>query len=253
MRAYTAFVKKEFREMARTYKLLIMGVVFFIIGVLSPVTAKFLPDLIKSLVQDGIQITITEPVAMDSWMQFYKNVPQMGLVVFVIVFSGIISNEVSKGTLVNVLTKGLSRKNVILAKFTSVGLIWTFSYFFCFVISYLYTRFFWEETVPSLFFSAVCLWFFGLMLAAIVILGGVLFKSSYGALLVTAIVIGALFMLNIIPQLQEYNPIMLSSDNVSLLRKERDVTDFILPLIVNGVLMVAALTTSVVVFNKKKL
>ncbi len=253
MRAYTAFVKKEFREMARTYKLLIMGVVFFIIGVLNPVTAKFLPDLLKSLVQDGIQITITEPVAMDSWMQFYKNVPQMGLIVLVIVFSGILSNEISKGTLVNVLTKGLSRKDVILAKFTSVGLIWTISYFFCFAISYLYTRFFWEETVPNLFFSVFCLWFFGLMLVSIVILGGVLFKSNYGALLVTAIAVGVLLLVNIIPQLQEYNPMMLSSDNVALLRQEREVADFILPLIVSGVLMLVSLITSIAVFNKKKL
>ena len=253
MRAYTAFVKKEFREMARTYKLLIMGVVFFIIGVLNPVTAKFLPELLKSLVQDGIQITITEPVAMDSWMQFYKNVPQMGLIVLVIVFSGILSNEISKGTLVNVLTKGLSRKNVILAKFTSVGLIWTISYFFCFAISYLYTRFFWEEIVPNLFFSVFCLWFFGLMLVSIVILGGVLFKSNYGALLVTAIAVGALLLVNIIPPLQEYNPMMLSSDNVALLRQEREVADFILPLIVSGVLMLASLITSIAVFNKKKL
>lgn len=253
MRAYTAFVKKEFREMARTYKLLIMGVVFFIIGVLNPVTAKFLPDLLKSLVQDGIQITITEPVAMDSWMQFYKNVPQMGLIVLVIVFSGILSNEISKGTLVNVLTKGLSRKDVILAKFTSVGLIWTISYFFCFAISYLYTRFFWEETVPNLFFSVFCLWFFGLMLVSIVILGGVLFKSNYGALLVTAIAVGVLLLVNIIPPLQEYNPMMLSSDNVALLRQEREVADFILPLIVSGVMMLASLITSIAVFNKKKL
>lgn len=253
MRAYTAFVKKEFREMARTYKLLIMGIVFFIIGVLNPVTAKFLPDLLKSLMQDGIQITITEPVAMDSWMQFYKNVPQMGLIVFVIVFSGAISNEISKGTLVNILTKGLSRKNVILAKFTSVGLIWTISYFFCFGISYLYTIFFWEETVPNLFFSAVCLWFFGLLLVSIVILGGVLFKSNYGALLLTAIAVGILFMVNIIPQLQEYNPLMLSSDNVTLLRQEMEVVDFVLPLIVNGILILVSLVTSVAIFNKKKL
>ena len=34
MRAYAAFVKKEFLEMSRTYKLLIMGIIFGVLGLM---------------------------------------------------------------------------------------------------------------------------------------------------------------------------------------------------------------------------
>ncbi|MDD5933956.1 MAG: ABC transporter permease subunit [Clostridiales bacterium] len=253
MRAYIAFMKKEFRELTRTYKLLIMGILFFILGLMNPLTAKFTPDLLKNFMPEAIQITITEPVAMDSWSQFYKNVPQMGLIIFAIVFSGMISNELTKGTLVNMLTKGLSRKNVILAKFTSVGIVWTVSYFFCFAISYLYTKFFWSEAVPNLFFSVFCLWIFGFVIIALLLLGGVLLKSSYGSLLITAGVIGILFLINIVPTLMDYNPLMLSSSNTALLRQELQVSDFFAPLIVSVGMIVVSVIVSISVFNKKKL
>lgn len=43
MRGYLAFVKKELLEQVRTYKLLILLLVFFIFGMLSPLMAKLMP------------------------------------------------------------------------------------------------------------------------------------------------------------------------------------------------------------------
>ena len=45
MRAYGAFMKKEFLELFRTYKWLVMGLVFLLLGIMSPLAAKFLPEL----------------------------------------------------------------------------------------------------------------------------------------------------------------------------------------------------------------
>ena len=105
MRAYIAFTKKEIYELAKTYKLLLLVVVFLIFGFMNPVVAKLTPDIMKSLMEDGINISMPEATIFDSWAQFFKNVSQMGLIVLVIMFSGLISNELSKGTLVNMLTK----------------------------------------------------------------------------------------------------------------------------------------------------
>ena len=66
MRGYLAFVKKELLEQVRTYKLLILFLVFFIFGMLSPLMAKLMPEILRQMPMDGITITIPDPTAIDS-------------------------------------------------------------------------------------------------------------------------------------------------------------------------------------------
>ncbi len=35
-----------------------------------------MPELIGSFMPEGIEITISEPTALDSWAQFFKNIPK---------------------------------------------------------------------------------------------------------------------------------------------------------------------------------
>src|SRR5665648_218973 len=105
MRAYLAFTKKELLENLRVYKILIMFMVFLLLGMLGPLTAKLTPKLLQSLMTDGIQIITREPTAIDSWAQFFKNVSQMGFIVLTILYSGMMANEFNHGTLINILTK----------------------------------------------------------------------------------------------------------------------------------------------------
>lgn len=253
MRGYLAFVKKEFMEIIRTYKLVVLGAIFLILGIMNPLTAKLTPTLLSSLVPEGMTITISEPSAMDSWMQFYKNVPQIGLIVLVIVFSGLMSAELSKGTLVNMLTKGLPRKTVILSKFTVAGLVWTGIYALCFLFSYGYTVYFWKEKVEHLLFATFCVWAFGVLLIACVLLGGVLFKSSYGSLLFSGGVVAVLFVLNLFGKIKDYNPVRLVSENLPLLRQEMEAADFIWPLVFCGILAMIMMVSSITIFNNKKI
>jgi len=254
LRSYFAFTKKEFCESVRTYKLLIMGAVFLLLGMMNPVTAKFTPLLLKSFMPAGMEITIAEPTALDSWAQFFKNVPQMGLIVLVIVFSGIMANEFSRGTLINMLTKGLSRSVVILSKFTMAALLWTASYALCFGVTYAYTAYFWKgDGVSNILFSVFCLWLFGILLLASMILGGVMFKSSYGCLLFTGVFVVALLLINIVPKLQEYNPITLASSNMALLSNKMSVSDFTLPIVICCVTVAGFIITAIALFNKKQL
>lgn len=127
MRGYLAFVKKELLEQVRTYKLLILLLVFFIFGMLSPLMAKLMPEILSQMPMDGITITIPDPTAIDSYSQFFKNLTQMGLIVLVLLFSGTLTTELSKGTLINVLTKGVTRYAVILAKYTVALVLWSFA------------------------------------------------------------------------------------------------------------------------------
>jgi ABC-2 type transport system permease protein len=254
MKSYIAFTKKEFCENIRTYKFFIMMAVFLLLGMMNPITAKLTPQLLKSLMPKGMNITITEPTALDSWAQFFKNVPQMGLIVLVIIFSGIMANEFSRGTLINMLTKGLSRSVVILSKFTMVSIVWTLSYVLCFAVTYAYTVYFWSsDGIHNILLSVFCLWLFGILLLAIIMLGGVLFTNNYGGLLFTGGFVVVLLLLNISPTIQQYNPITLVSSNMALLTSTMAVSDFILPIVICSIGIITFIAVAIVLFNKKQI
>lgn len=253
MKAYYAFLKKELCEMSRTYKLFIMGIVFFIFGVISPLSAKYMPQIIEAFMPAGMQITLMEPTAIDSWAEFYKNISQMGLIVMLIVLSGTMANEITRGSLILVLTKGLSRKCVVMAKFTAGGLVWSAAYWLAFGITYMYTDYFWNTGLPQVLFSSFCLWLFGVMLIAVEILGGVIFSSNYGALLFTGSIVVVLFILNIPPRWQEYNPLNLAAGNVNLIAEKSPASDFTVPIILAVAVSIISILEAVISFNKKKI
>lgn len=252
MRAFIAMAKKEFLESIRTYKLLIVATVFLLFGMLNPITAKIMPKLLSSFMPEGMTITPGEPGTVDSWIQFYKNMSTQ-LILFVIVFSGIVSNELTKGTLINMLTKGLPRKTVILSKFTAIISIWTVSYLICFVITLIYTRYLLPGELPNLPFAACCMWLFGVLEISMMLLGGALSGSIYGSLLLAGGFAGVLMLAYIFPKLEEYNPYLLSTGCVSLLTSERVPSDFYVSIIVTLAFILLIMISSICSFNKKQI
>lgn len=255
MSAYMAFTKKEFTEFTRTYKLLILGLVFLLFGVMSPLTAKFTPELISQFMPEGIEITLSDPTAMESWAQFYKNVSQLGLFVVVILFSGMMASEYSHGTLIHLLTKGLPRKIVILSKFTSAVLLWTGAYLICFVVCLGYTWFYWRDdaVMNGLFITIAAIWGFGVLLLSVTALGSVLFKSAYGNLLFTGVVVVAQFLLNIVPAIKKFSPLELIGAGSALLQGQVEAEIFVKPMVVTGILCVCCVIAACIVFDRKKL
>lgn len=254
MTNYVAFLKKELLESVRTYKLFIIIAVFFAFGMMSPLTAKLMPKLLSYAQQDGVKISMPEPAAIDSWRQFFKNILEIGLIVTALIFSGVLANELSKGTLVNMLTKGLSRSTVILSKFTAMIIIWTTSYILAFVMALIYTAYLFKNNeMHNLLFSVFCLWLFGVLLIAVILLGGTLVKSSYGCLFITGAAAAILMVLNAFPKLQKYNPFSLASYNVALLTSSIEVSKLYYPIFNSFVLILMCIIGSILIFNKKQI
>lgn len=218
MKGYAAFVRKEFLEQRRSFKLLIMLAAFTLFGMMSPLLAKLMPDIFKSMAIEGMTITIPEPTFMDAYAQFFKNVTQMGVIVVLLVFSGGMSHELSKGTLTIVLAKGLPRSSVVLSKYTAGLTLWTLSLALAAAVNYGYTLYlFGSHTAANLILALLCFWLFGAFLLAVSILTGTLFKGGYSGLLATAAVMGILLLLSILPGSSNWNPVTLAGVNAGLL------------------------------------
>ena len=96
MKSLIAFIKKEFTEQLRSGRLMILGLLFVLFGIMNPAVAKLTPWLLEamadSMEESGMIITAVEVDAMTSWVQFFKNVP-MALIAFVLITGNAFTKE----------------------------------------------------------------------------------------------------------------------------------------------------------------
>ena len=62
MKGFTAFMKKELLEAVRSYKLVILLIVFAALGFMNPVSARYLPELVAGFLPEGMHMEIPQPV-----------------------------------------------------------------------------------------------------------------------------------------------------------------------------------------------
>jgi ABC-2 type transport system permease protein len=254
MSGFFAFTKKEFTEHLRSYKSVILVAVLFLFGMMSPLLAKMLPDIMSGMKMQGLTLSIPPTSALDAYGQFFKNIGQMGLVILLLIFSGLLSQDITKGTLIVLLAKGLPRHTVILSKFISALTLWTVGYALAAVTAYGYTVYLFGNTVVlNLFYALFCLWFFGVFVIALLLLASTVAQGNYGGLLLTAGVLIVLLILNSFPAVQKWNPVSLAANNTSLLSSQTDAHGMAITVWVSLGLIAAFLISAVSIFNKKRL
>ena len=256
MRSLISFIKKEFTEQLRSGRLIILGLLFVLFGIMNPAIAKLTPWLLEtmadSLAESGMIITDVKVSAMDSWVQFYKNVP-MGLIAFVLLESNILTKEYTAGTLVLSLTKGLERYKVVISKALVLTVLWSLGYWLCFGITYGYNAYFWDNSIAqNLVFSVVCWWLFGMMVVALMVLVSTVAKSNTGVLLGTGGVVLVSYLIGLLPKCNKYLPTFLTDGNSLIygLAETRTYMPSLMIAITTGVICFAI---SIPIFNKKQL
>ena len=256
MKTMLAFMKKEFKAHLRTGKILVMGILAVVFGIMNPGIAYVTPILLESmsdiLAESGMVIPAVSVSAVDSWVQFYKNMP-IALIVFVVMESGIFAGEYRTGTLILALTKGLDRYKAVVSKIVVPAAIWTAAYWLCFVITYLFNAVLWDNAAAqNLMFSGICWWLFGLWILSLMILFSVIGKSNTLAMLGTGGVYAALMLLGMFRKIAGYLPTMLS-DGTSLVYGMEKAGAYTAPALIAVFTLIAFFALSIPVFNRKQL
>ncbi len=254
MKGFAAFAEKELLEQLRTWRILILGAVLLLFGMTSPLLAKMTPDLMKNLSVPGIVITLPKPAAADAWAQFFKNMGQMGLVVLLLVFGTSLPQEISRGTVLIPLSKGLSRVSVILAKYLTQLFVWTAGYALAAAVCCGYTQYlFGRFGIPNLFFALFCFWLFGAFVLALLLCAGAAVPGNYGGLLLAAAVLCILLALGAFPGLQKWNPVSLASQNAAMTAKSTLSPDFAVSVRVTIFAAAVCLLLGGLLFRRKNL
>jgi ABC-2 type transport system permease protein len=116
--SFSAFLRKEFREVFRTWRIWVLPGLMLFAGVTSPIVALITPALLQSIAgsQPGVVIKLPPPTAIDAYQQFMKNLDQLLILALIITSAGAVAAERRSGTAVLVLTKPLTRREFIVAK-----------------------------------------------------------------------------------------------------------------------------------------
>ena len=256
MKAFLTFLKKEWTEHLRSGRLIILGLLFVLFGIMNPAVAKLTPWLLEtmadSLAESGMVVTGVTVTAMDSWVQFFKNIP-MGLMAFVLLESSIFTREYASGTLVLSLTKGLDRFKVVIAKALLLTTLWSAAYWLCFGITYGYNAYFWDNAVArNLIFSVAVWWLFGVMVTALMVLFSTVAKANTGVLLGTGCVVFGSYLLGLVPKVQKYLPTALTDGN-SLIYGVKEPEAYAAALWGTAIITAACWLAAIPVFSKKQL
>ena len=118
MSVFNVLLRKELREIRRTWRIWVLPAILLFIAITSPILAQITPALVRSLAsnQPGVVIELPDPTPLDAYRQLVSQLSQIGLLALIITTAGIISSELRSGTAILVLTKPVSRRSFVLAK-----------------------------------------------------------------------------------------------------------------------------------------
>lgn len=254
MRIFLSLLKKEAIEGARTKKMISTFILFLFIGLISPLTAKLTPMILQSIATGNIDINVAPPSEIDSWIQFFKNISQIGMFGLAIILSTQMANEFQKGTLINLLSKGLPRYQVVLSKIFYNFILWFIAYFCSFILTYFYTKYFFGISFPirNILMAALLPFIFGLFLISLEILAGVISGNVIGTLILTTVGIVIQLILSIRDEIVKYMPIALIGKPVNLI-KGIGYDDYYVPIITGSILLILCIVISIAVINKKQI
>jgi ABC-2 type transport system permease protein len=111
-------IRKEFHELMKTYKILIVPIVFIALMITQPITMKMLPEILANStgLPKGTVINIPTPSAPEVLSTAISKFSSLGTCVLILVAMGTIAGEKASGVASMVFVKPVSRAKYYLAK-----------------------------------------------------------------------------------------------------------------------------------------
>ena len=197
MSGLSVLLRKELLESWRTMRLPIVGGLFLVVGLTSPLLARFLPEIIKAAAGDQLPaIPIPTPVVADAADQLWKNLAQFGAFAAIVLAMGSVATERDRGTAAFVLSKPVSRGAFLAAKVVGLGVVSAVCVGLSVAVGWVYTAILFEPLPVTGWIAFALLAWLGLAAwAAITFLASTVTGSAaasagigFGALIVLSLV-----------------------------------------------------------------
>jgi ABC-2 type transport system permease protein len=254
--APSVLLRKELLEAWRTMRLPVVAGLFLVVGLTSPLLAKFLPEIITAAGGDQLPtIAIPTAVAADAIDQLWKNVAQFGALAAIVLAMGSVATERDRGTAAFILSKTVSRGAFLLAKVAALGLVLGVCVALAVAVAWIYTAILFEPLPVGGWVAFACLAWLGLAAwAAITFLGSTVTGSSAAAAGIGFTALLVLSVVAAIPNVGRFLPGGLAAPAVALAAGAPvDPADVVTPVVSTLVLVTVAIGASVIAFRRQEL
>lgn len=247
----------EWLRLWRTYRLLILVVVFAFFGLLGPLTAAYLPEIISLASQSddlGMAIDLPDAVPADGIEQYIGNISQLGLVAVAAVGALALAIDARPGLAAFYRTRQPSAWSWILPRWAATSLAaaaaWTVG-----LLAAVYETVLLIGSLPvGGMVAGWAAWVLYLAFAvALVALSAGIVRSTVG---VTAVSVGLLIgvaLVGLIPQVGEWLPSHLVGAPTALADGSAEVSDYLRASAVTIVATAAALAGATALVRRREL
>jgi ABC-2 type transport system permease protein len=256
MHGLTVLIRKELLESWRTLRIPIIGGLFLLVGLTSPLLAKFLPEIIKAAAGDQLPtIPIPTPVMADAAAQLWKNLAQFGAFAAIILAMGTVAGELDRGTAAFVLSKTATRGAFLAAKVAAIAIVLAVCTVLAVLVGWFYTAVLFEPpaiagwiTFAGLAWLGLCAW------AAITFLGSTMTGSTAAAAGIGFVALLVLSLVSAIPTVSQVGPGGLAAPAMALASGTAvTASDILVPVVSTALLIAVALALAAWSFRRREL
>lgn len=243
----------EWLRLRRTWRGISLLAVFVFFGLLGPLTARYLAEILDRLGTSGIEISFPDPVPADGIEQYIGNVSQLGLLVLVAAAAGAFAIDTPPELGAFLRTRVSSMRRLVLTRFA----VYAAAGASAFALGSLAA---WYETavligalpvVPMLAGIACGALYFAFVIALVALAAGLARGVLGTVVLVLGIVIG-LAIVGIVPAIGEWLPGRLAGAIVALVRGA-PVSDYLRSAVVTTAATAASLAASIRLLDRREL
>lgn len=254
MTGFRVLVRKEILEQWRTMRLVIVTVVFVAFGILSPVVARYLGEIVRALVPaNQLPVEFPTPTIGDALDQLVKNVGQTLALGVILLAMGLVASEKERGTAAFILTRPASRAAFVTAKLAALAFTLGVAMAACGAAAYAYTAWLFEPP-PVAGFAAMCvlLWLSLLAIGAITLLGSSLVRSVVAAGAIGFAAYVGLSVLSALPSIGPYTPMGLLGPAMEL-GMGGEPGELVGPVLANILIVAGATVVAWLAFRRQEL
>ncbi|MDI6844254.1 MAG: ABC transporter permease [Anaerosomatales bacterium] len=255
MRGFWPFLRKELREIVRTWRIWVLPSIVLVFALSGPLLAKVMPDILRSMSSDqlgGAVIQLPEPTWKDAYAQWVKNLTQIVTFALLIMLGGVVASEVRSGTAVMVLAKPVSRPAFVLAKAAASAVLVTATAAVGAATTWAVTLAVFGEAPARELVEPTAVWIaWAMLLVAVMTLASALLSSPSGAAGLGIGFYAVLSIASLSRWVVEHTPAGLIGAPAALLAGERPPLAW--PLATAALLAAAALALAAARFSHREL
>lgn len=202
-------LKYDFFYLFKTSKFIVFGAIFVLFSIISPLTAKYLPEILEFIMNgEDMLIALPEPTTYTAYEQYISDLYEIIFTITIFVSVSIFIRDKSKNLLPFIFSKPINRTKYLLSKYVSFLVLMFVSMTLGYLVFTYYTYFLFNEIFFIKGVYMLLLYFMDIMfVTAVALFCTTIFRNYFPAMLLTwgiYIVSGILTLLERVPVIKHF-------------------------------------------------